>query len=173
MPEKKGNDKYEEIIKITKKLQKEKKGVSIEEEEIKVVIFSLSGSLYAFYASFIKSILPYNAVTFVPGCPDYILGIINVRGDIESVINMHHFLGKKNEPLDSRTRIVIAEAAGIRSGILLNSVEEVIDLPLSSISPAISTIENSIKDFVAGELAYKNILVTIIDLEKIFTRINV
>lgn len=173
MPEKQGDDKYRNIIELAKKNQEDKKGISVEEDHVKVVIFSLSGVFYAFYGSYIKSILPYNAVTSVPGCPDYILGIINVRGDIESVINIHHFIGLQDTPVDSRARILIAEGAGIRSGILVNSVEDVIDIPVSSILPSISTIENSIREFVEGELDYKNSLVTVLNVEKIFGRIDV
>ncbi len=173
MHEKRGEDKYRNIIVTTKKHLEEKKGTSVDEELVKVVIFSLNNVFYAFYGSYIKSILPYSAVTFVPGCPDYILGIINVRGDIESVLNIHYFLGLKNDPIESRARIVIAETAGIRSGILVDSVEDVVDVTISSIVSSLSTIENSIKEFVAGELHYQNSLVTVFNVGRIFDRINI
>ena len=173
MPEERDDDKYRNIIETTKKHQEEKKGISVDEELVKVVIFTLNGVFYAFYGSYIKSILPYSTVTFVPGCPDYILGIINVRGDIESVLNIHHFLNLQSEPVENSARIVIAETAGIRSGILVNSVEDVIDVGVSSIVPSLSTIKNSIKEFVAGELHYKNSLVTVFNVERIFDRVNI
>ncbi len=173
MPEERDDDKYRNIIETTKKHREEKKEISVDEEFVKVVIFTLNGVSYAFYGSYVKSILPYSAVTFVPGCPDYILGIINVRGDIESVLNIHHFLGLQNDLVTSSARIVIAETSDIRSGILVNSVEDVIDVAVSSIAPSLSTIENSIKEFVVGELDYKNSLVTVFNVEKIFDRINI
>ena len=67
--------------------------IRVEEEKIKLVIFSLRGDYYAFYGKQVKEILRFREITYVPGCPDYIMGIINVRGDIESVLNLHLMMG--------------------------------------------------------------------------------
>lgn len=172
MPDKRNDDKYQSIIEQSKKHLKEKKETRVEEELVKVVIFSLKGVFYAFYGELVKGILPYTPVTFVPGCPDYILGIINVRGDIESVININHFIGSQSGPVGAKSRIVIAEAVDIRSGIVVDSVEDVVDVPVGSISPSISTIDQSVKEFVEGEFQYKSSLVTVFNLERIFSRID-
>lgn len=173
MPHKKGDDKYTRIIETAKKTTAEGKDVRVEDVLVKVVIFTLCDNSYAFYGHSIKSILPYKTVNPVPGCPDYILGIVNIRGDIESVININHFMGLASETVDSRSRIVIAEGGGIRSGILVGSVEDVVDVPAGSILPSISTIENSIKEFVEGELDYDGSLVTVLNVDELFGRITI
>ena len=172
MPEQQGEEKYKGIIKQNENLKNEKKSAFVEEEMVKIVIFSLCGSLYAFYGDYTKSILQYDLVTPVPGCPEYISGIINVRGDIESVISLHYFLGLTADAVDGRTRIIIAETMKLRSGILVNSVDDVVDIPVKSIAPPVSTLDDRIKDFVTGELNYRNKIVTILDVRKIFGRIS-
>ncbi len=173
MPEKRSDKKYQNIIEQSKKRLNEKKETRVEEELIKVVIFSLKGVFFAFYGELVKGILPYTPVTFVPGCPDFILGIINVRGDIESVININHFIGLQSSPVDGKSRIVIAETVDIRSGIVVDSVEDVIDVRIGAINPTISTIDQSVKEFVEGEFQYKNSLVTVFNIERIFSRIDI
>lgn len=172
MSEKRSDDKYKTIIEQSKKHLEAQKETRVEEEMTKVVIFTLKGVYYAFYGELVKGILPYSPVTFVPGCPDYIPGIINVRGDIESIVNINHFLGSQSSPVSNKTRIIIAETADIRTGIVVDSVEDVADVPTASIIPAISTIDQSVKDFVEGEFQYNGLLVTLFNLERLFDRIE-
>lgn len=68
--------------------------------------------------------------------------------------------------------IIIAAKEGIRSGILVDSIEDVIDVTISSIEPPISTLDKSIKEFVIGEMTYNNKNVTILDVGKIFSKIT-
>lgn len=63
--------------------------VLVEEEKIKLVIFSLGQDRYAFPGKDVKEILRCEKITYVPGSPPVIHGIINNRGDIESVIKLN------------------------------------------------------------------------------------
>lgn len=159
---------------IREELWKRKSGekiVEVEEERIKIVIFSLMDDYYAFYGSDIKEILPaLTKIFYVPGSPDYIMGIINVRGDIESVININKFLGLSDFKNTPKNRIAIAEKNGLRSGIFVDSIEDVLDVPISSIMPPLSTLNRTIKEFVAGETIYKNQNVTVLDIGRIFAK---
>ena len=61
-------------------------------EEVKLIVFTLHGDYFAFYGTDIKEILALRKINYVPGCPDYILGITNVRDDVELVIDINGFL---------------------------------------------------------------------------------
>ncbi len=166
------SNKINSIMDEAKRQREQAKVINVEEEKVKLVIFSLAKDYYAFHGSDVKEILPAGKITYIPGSPDFILGVINLRGDIESVLNIHKFLGLPDgKPAGSR-RITIAEKDGIRSGILVDSVEDVIDMPVSSIKPPISTLNDSIKEFVAGEMAYNNMNITLLDAGKIFKKIT-
>lgn len=144
------------------------------EEKIEIVIFTLGQDYYAFYGHTVKEILPYEKVTYVPGCPETIVGIINVRGDIESVVNLHKMIGIPESRVSRKTRIIIAADKDIRSGILTDSVEDVLSVPLSGIKKPISTLDKSVKEFaIGGETLYDKKYVTLLDLSKIFAKVQI
>ncbi len=108
----------------------------------------------------------------MPGCPEFIRGIINVRGDIESVLNLHRMMGLSEVRPGRQSRVAIAIKNDIRTGILVDAVEDVIELPVSLIKRPLSTLDKNILEFaVGGENFYKNQYVTILDVEKIFAKI--
>jgi purine-binding chemotaxis protein CheW len=147
--------------------------MDVEEEKVQLIIFSLLKDYYAFYGSDVKEILPVGGIAYVPGSPDFILGIINLRGDIESVLDIYKFMGIPDTKPTSKSRIIIAVKDDIRSGILVDSVEDVMDIPISSIKPPISTLTDSVKEFVLGETTYNNMNVTLLNVGKIFKKITV
>lgn len=164
--------KNQRILEEAKKRREKKKNVDVEEEKIKVVIFSLADKFCAFYGSDVKSILPYEEITYVPGCREFIMGIINVRGDIESVLNIHMFLDLPETEPASDSRLIIAAKENIRSAIFVDTVKDVIDIPKSAIKPPISTLGMAVREFVAGEFDYYGKNVTILDVGKIFGKIT-
>jgi purine-binding chemotaxis protein CheW len=165
-------DKSDRILAAVRERKKEQV-VDVDEEKFKLVIFTLRGDHYAFHGNDIKEILTYEEPNYVPGAPDYIYGIINVRGDIESVINIHKFMGMPDTEPTGQSRIAIAAKDDIRSGILVDTVEDVVDVPASSIKPPISTLNESLREFVTGELDYNSRNITLLDVGNIFSRIAV
>ncbi|MBZ0155721.1 MAG: chemotaxis protein CheW [Alphaproteobacteria bacterium] len=145
--------------------------VDVEEEKVKVVIFSLLDEWYAFYGSEVKEILHLTEIFYVPGSPDCILGVINVRGDIESVIAVNAFLGLPEGQRTHRSRIALVAAAGVRSGILVDSIIDVVDVPVRSISPPLATLDSPKKEYVAGSLHFNSMSVTLLNIGTILGRI--
>lgn len=143
------------------------------EEKVKVVIFLLHGDRFAFFGESVKELLPPMAVYFVPGSPGFITGVINIRGQIESVLSMNSFLGLSDAKDTRRSRIVLAEKDGIRSGVLVDSVEDVADISVNSIKPPLDTLSTSIKEFVSGEFFYQDHLIIMLDIGRIFGKITV
>jgi len=162
-----GDRLNERILGQVRKRREEAKIVDVDEERVKLVIFTLGGNHYAFPGAEIKEILPLMKIAYVPGTPESILGIINVRGDIESVLSGRRVLGLPLCEPTSLSRIVIAESNGTRSGILVDSVEDVSDFPSSSIRPPIPTIDISIRDYVTGEMFSSGKTTTVLSVEKI------
>lgn len=167
------NDKKKSdlILDEVKKRRTKEKIVNIEEEKIKLVIFTLSNDYYTFQSKDVKEILPVGKITYLPGSPDYILGIINVRGDIESVLDIHKFIGLLRGEITTNSRIIIAAKGDIHSGILVDSVVDVLDVPKSSIQPPLSTLNKSLREFVAGETTYQGKSTIFLDVGKIFSKI--
>jgi purine-binding chemotaxis protein CheW len=165
------NNKSDLILEEIMRKDKERI-VDVEEKKVKVVIFSLHGDFYAFYGEHIKEILPLMPINYVPGAADFIPGVINVRGEIESVININRLLGLPDSASTQRCRIALAVTDVMRSGILVDSIEEVLDIPVRAIKPPLDTLMKAIKDFVAGEYTHQDKIVTILDIGKIFGKIT-
>ncbi len=164
-----GTTKYEHILAEARRRRKDAGIVEVDEERIKLVIFSLCDSTFAFHGKNIKEILRLDKITYVPGTPDTILGIINVRGDIHSVLNIHKLLNLPEPSTTSASRVIIAESERVRSGIRVDSVIDVIDFPVRSIQPPISTLDRTMKEFVSGETTYGN--VTILSVERLLEKL--
>jgi purine-binding chemotaxis protein CheW len=164
-------NKSDQILEEIMRRKEKERIVDVEESKIKVVIFSLQGGLYAFYGEHIKEILPLMTIYYVPGAAEYIPGVINVRGEIESVININRFLGIADTANAQSGRIALAAANGIRSGILVDAIEDVLDIPANAVKPPLDTLSKSLKEFVTGEFIHRERLITILDIGKIFARV--
>lgn len=128
--------------------------------------FTLGNGTYAFDLAYMKKIRWAKDITPVPGLPPYILGITNTRGEIISVVDLKALLGIQSET-PSRASIMIAGMKGVDVGLLVDSVDELIDLPLKSIDPPMITFEKEYADFIDGEARLDDRLVVILNYERI------
>lgn len=163
--------KSELILDELKKRQRTKEIVDVEEERVKVIIFRCGGSRYAFYGGDIREILPTCEISWVPSLPDYLPGLINVRGDIESVIDIRQFLGEeKADP--GKSLIALAVREDFRSGVMIDSIEDVVDIPLNTICPPLATLDGAARDLVIGEIEYGRETITLLDIGKLAAKIT-
>lgn len=166
-----GQLKSELILGELKSRQRASQVVDVEEEQVKVVIFVCCGNRYAFYGGDIREILPSCEICWVPCLPDYLPGLINVRGDIESAIDIRHFLGE--EKADPRKCLIAMAVRGdFRSGVMIDSIEDVVDIPLSAIKAPLSTLNGAARDLVIGEIEHGGEMVTLLDIEKLAAKIT-
>ncbi len=165
-------NKSDRILAEIKKRGDLSKIEDVAEEKAMLVIFTLHRDYFAFHGNDIKEILPLENIAYVPGSPDYINGIINVRGDIESVLNIHRIMRLDETQITKDTRIIIAEKDGIRTGILVDTVEDVIEVSMGYIKPPISTLDKSVREFtIGGERIYADKYVSVLDVAKLFATI--
>lgn len=163
--------KSEEILDYIRQNKGEDQIVDVEEERVQIIIFRLMDALFGIYGSDAKEVLEVAKITAVPGSPDFILGIVNVRGDVESVIDLNRFLQLPPERESGKVRVIIAQNGGMRSGIRVAAIEDVVDIPASSVCSAISTLGENIRHYVVGETQYHGKNVTVLDVDRIFEKI--
>lgn len=162
--------KSERVLRLIEKIRQEEAVVDVDAKMEKLVVFALGGDFFAFAGEHVKEILVYQEISFVPGSPDFLLGVVNVRGDIESVASLAAILGIPPKPPLPRNRILVAEANGVRSGILVEKVEDVVDVPVDSIKPPLVTMNGPIAGYLRGETEYRGRNVLVLDLPKVFKR---
>jgi purine-binding chemotaxis protein CheW len=142
--------------------------VNVDEPVVKLVIFELCGEWFAFPGEAIREILPPADVYFVPGCPSSLEGVINVRGDIESVIRLAELIGKPATKQTSTSSILRAHGGGIHSGIRVDKVVDVLDVVQSAIQPPPATLPEHMRRIVSGLIRHRDTPVVILDLGRIF-----
>ena len=142
--------------------------VDVDEPTVKLVVFALGNDWFAFHGNHIREILAQVDVFFVPGCPPSIEGVINVRGDIESVIRPHDLLHLPVSVAENTSSILLGSGNGIRSGIRVDRVVDVVDVPQSAIRPAPTTLPEHLRTLVLGMLRFQEKTVAVLDLEKMF-----
>lgn len=142
--------------------------VNVDEDTVKLVIFVLGNDWFAFYGERIKEILSNCEVFFLPGCPPTLEGVMNVRGDIESILSLRRVLHYPDGLDNMSTRILLAQGETIRSGIRVDRVEEVVDVVKSAILPPPHTIPEHLRPLVLGNLDFAGQMVSILDIERLF-----
>ena len=150
--------------------QRRQAAADIDEAELKtekLVIFDLAGQRFAFSGDSIREILADSEVYFVAGCPPTLEGVINVRGDIESVLRLGELLRLPPGDAAGRT-ILIGEAGGMRSGIRVDRVVDVSDVAQTSIQPPPAALPDALRPYVRGVLNFLGQPVAVLDLETLF-----
>jgi purine-binding chemotaxis protein CheW len=116
--------------------------------------FVLAGEVFAIGILAIKEIIEYSAPTGVPMMPEYLRGVINLRGLVVPVIDLAVRFGKAASPVTKRTCIVVVEIDfdGERYdiGALVDAVNTVVEIPASDIEPAPDFGARIRTDFIAG-----------------------
>lgn len=159
--------KSERILNEIRLFREREKVRDVDEPMEKMVIFRVAGELYAFPGRNVMEILPAMEISPIPGTPPCIPGLITVRGEIESVLDLRSILGLPGLP-EGEGQILLARGGSIRSGVLIDSVEDVADVPLSAIFPPPSTLGGGAGEFVAGRIDMGGGNVLLLDTDRIF-----
>lgn len=143
------------------------------EEQQQYLTFMLSGETYAISILRIKEIIQYGQVTEVPRMPNFIRGVINLRGAVVPVIDLSARFGKPLTEIGRRNCIIIIEVAlGEETqnvGVMVDAVNAVLEIPDHEIEPAPSFGANIRADFIAGMGKINGKFVTILDIQYVLS----
>ncbi len=150
--------------------QSEMKDADGKDAILQWVTFRLAGETYGVNVMQVQEVLRYTEIAPVPGAPLYVLGIINLRGNVVTVVDTRQRFGLPPDKITDSTRIVIIESEKHVVGILVDSVAEVVYMRMSEIEnmPSLSS-ENNAK-FIQGVCHRNDQLLILIDLNKFLTR---
>ena len=131
--------------------------------------FRLGDEIYGVNVMQIREVLRFTEITPVPGAPYYVLGIINLRGNVVTVIDTRTRFGLQSADVDNNSRIVIVEVDKQVIGMLVDSVAEVTYLNESEIEKAPSVGNEETSKFITGVCNKNNELLILIDLERMIS----
>jgi len=146
-----------EVLEKKRILKERAEFLSIEPEEriiegtsLGIVIFRLSYETYAIESSFIQEVQPLKDFTYIPGVPAFILGIVNIRGRIISIVDLKKFFNLEEKGLGQLNLLIIIKNEKMELGILADDIIGISSVPLDSIKPVPSSISGIGKEYLRG-----------------------
>jgi purine-binding chemotaxis protein CheW len=139
------------------------------DEVLQWVTYRLGDETYGINVMQVQEVLRHTEIAPVPGAPEYVLGIINLRGNVVTVIDTRTRFGLAPADITDSTRIVIIESDEQVVGILVDSVAEVVYLRSSEIdvAPNVGTDESA--KFIQGVSNRDGELLILVDLNKLLS----
>jgi purine-binding chemotaxis protein CheW len=136
---------------------------------IQLVTFRLQEETYGINVMQVQEVLRVSEIAPVPGAPPYVLGIINLRGNVVTVIDTRSRFNLPAKEIDDASRIVIIECDKQVVGILVDSVAEVVELRVSEIDSAPNVGNEESSRYIQGVASRNDDLLILVDLNKLLT----
>ncbi len=134
------------------------------------VTFSLADETYGIDVMRVQEVLPMTEIAPVPGAPPYVLGIINLRGNVVTVIDTRMRFGLESRETDSASRIVVIETAQQVAGILVDSVAEVINVSPDEVDTAPNVGNEESSRYIYGVVSRGDELLILVEVNKLLTK---
>ena len=139
------------------------------DEVLQWVTFKLEDETYGINVMQVQEILRYSEIAPVPGAPLYVQGIINLRGNVVTVIDTRSRFGLESCEITDDTRIVVIESEKQVIGILVDSASEVVYLKASEIDDAPNIGNEESAQFIQGVSNREGKLLILVDLDKLLS----
>jgi len=136
------------------------------EQVLQLVSFTLEKEEYAVDILSVQEINRITEITRVPNAPDYVEGVINLRGKVIPVINLRKKFGLINKDTDDSSRVIIMDIQGITYGLVVDSVSEVLRIPSNIVEPPPPMASSMSSMFIKGIAKLENRLIILIDIDK-------
>ncbi len=135
--------------------------------ELHIVGFQVGRETYGVSITSLHEIVRVPEITAVPDAPDYMEGVINLRGKIVSVIDLRKRLGEIQVAPSRRNRILVVEHNTRLSGLIVDSASEVLKIPAEDVEPAPHEFQEGGLNCVTGLAKYKGRLIVLLDMAKL------
>jgi purine-binding chemotaxis protein CheW len=135
--------------------------------ELHIVGFKVGRETYGVPITSLHEIVRVPEITAVPDAPEYMEGVINLRGKIVSVIDLRKKFGEKQLAVNRRNRILVVEWNGRLSGLIVDSASEVLKIPAVDVEPAPAVLQEGGLNCVTGLGKFGGRLIVLLDMNKL------
>ena len=135
--------------------------------ELHIVGFQVGRETYGVPIKSLHEIVRVPEITAVPDAPDYLEGVINLRGKIVSVMDLHKRFGEKLATLNRHNRILVVEHGGRLAGLIVDSASEVLKIPSDAVEPPPVMFQEGGLNCVTGLGKVNGRLVVLLDMNKL------
>jgi purine-binding chemotaxis protein CheW len=135
--------------------------------ELQIVGFRVGNETYGVPITALHEIVRVPDITAVPDAPEYMEGVINLRGKIVSVIDLRKRFGIKETAASRRNRILVVEHNGRLNGLIVDSASEVLKIAATDIEPPPAVLQEGGLNCVTGLGKYRGRLIMLLDTSKL------
>ena len=135
--------------------------------ELHIVGFQVGRETYGVPITSLHEIVRVPEITAVPDAPDYLEGVINLRGKIVSVMDLRKRFGEKQVALKKQNRILVVEHAGRLAGLIVDSASEVLKIPSDAVEAPPAVFQDGGLNCVTGLGKVRGRLVVLLDMSKL------
>ena len=144
------------------------------EESVQMISFSIGSEHFGVKILVVQEIIMMSAITEIPNAPDFVEGVINLRGNIIPVLDLRKRLRLRSQPYvdgyKPGTRILVVEIEGNVTGFIVDSVAKVLTVPSSRISPAPDIIVAGVQSqYISGVVHLDETILIVLDFKKILS----
>jgi purine-binding chemotaxis protein CheW len=150
---------------INSKAQKEMKVQT--EELLQLVSFNIGQEEFGLSIQSIQEINRLVEITRVPNAPEFVSGVINLRGKVIPIINLRKRFGFPPKESDKNTRIIVVELGEMVVGFIVDSVSEVLRIPKNITEPPPPIVAGIGSEYITAVAKLENRLLILLDLERI------
>lgn len=139
-------------------------------KDLHIVGFRIGRETFGVPIELVHEIVRVPDITSVPDAPEYIEGVINLRGKIISVVDLRKRFGEKEIAASKKNRILVAEVEDKMVGLIVDAASEVLKLPRADVDNPPNVFEEGELNYVTGVGKLNGRLIILIDLTKILQR---
>lgn len=137
--------------------------------EVKVIVFRLKDEEYGVEVNQVKSIEKLEHITRVPRTPQFVKGVINLRGVVTPIIDLRNRFGLEESLYSESTRIIIVAVGELEVGLIVDAANDVIDIPVNAIEPPPEVVGGVEAACLRGVAKLDKRLLILLNLDKVLS----
>ncbi|KKP69313.1 hypothetical protein A2X44_04145 [candidate division CPR3 bacterium GWF2_35_18] len=147
------------------------KEASVDGKDLKIVTFALSKELYGINIPQVKEITSCNEYTTIPNTPSYILGLLDLRGEVIVLLDLQKRFNLKPRENEGKKHVIICQFEDHKLGILVDNVEGIISVSEDEIKDPEEIIKKKISpEFLSGVIVYDEKVLIVLNIANLFEK---
>jgi purine-binding chemotaxis protein CheW len=134
--------------------------------ERQLVVFDLAGEVYGVNIETVREIIRMQDVTYVPDAPEFVEGVINLRGRVIPVVDLRKRFSLTQSEATEESRVVVVDIGGEDIGVIVDAVTEVLRIAVDSIESTSSLVTTEDSYYLEGIVEVDDGLLILLDIEQ-------
>jgi purine-binding chemotaxis protein CheW len=140
-----------------------------DDELLQLVTFSIGEEEFGVEILKVQEIIRTMEITKVPRAPEFVEGVINLRGKVIPIIDLRRRFGLDSKKHDKHTRIIVIEIINMIVGFIVDSVSEVLRIPAGTVEPPPPVVAGMESDYISGVGKLQDRLLILLDLDRLLS----